>query len=137
MYVRKFLVGLTAVLLLLGGCKGKDSEVPDAEEEGEYVNAEDLIGGGETPPEKSLENQSGLIIESPVPVQVLVDGKKVGKTPITVDNLSAGEHEVVFLDPDEGRVTMTVHLGAGEYQKVHHAASPDASDARMGGNKKE
>lgn len=129
MRVRKYMVGLAAALLLGGGCKGKNSDVPDAEDE-EYENPELLMG--EAPPEKSLENQSGLIIESPSPVEVLVDGRKVGKTPITVDNLSAGEHEVVFLDPDEGRVTMTVHLGAGEYQKVHHAASPDASDARMG-----
>ena len=129
MRVRKYMVGLAAALLLCGGCKGKNSDVPDAEDE-EYENPELLMG--EAPPEKSLENQAGLIIESPKPVEVLVDGRKVGKTPITVDNLSAGEHEVVFLDPDEGRVTMTVHLGAGEYQKVHHASSPDASDARMG-----
>ena len=53
------------------------------------------------------------------------------KTPITVENLDSGSHEVVFAHPD-GPVTLTVELGEGEFKKVHHSQSPDASDARVG-----
>jgi hypothetical protein len=132
MHVRIWMAG-AALALLLAGCKGKGSDVPDGEggDDEDYVNPTLLMG--EPPPDRNLDNQAGLIIESPSPVEVLVDGKKVGKTPITVENLTSGEHEVVFLDPDEGRVTMTVNLSSGEYKRVHHASSPDASDARMGG----
>ena len=62
---------------------------------------------------------------------MLVDGVKKGKTPITVEKLDEGTHEVTFTDPDDP-VTLTVELGEGEFKKVHHSVSPDSSDARMG-----
>jgi hypothetical protein len=127
------LVCVLAPLLLLGCESGGGT--PDPQEPSEpYENP--LLEGGDTPPNTSMDKQSGLIIDSNRPTEVMVDGKKVGKTPITVENLTAGEHEVVFLDSDEGNVTMTVDLGEAEYKRVHHAHAPDASDARMGGTKK-
>ena len=79
-------------------------------------------------PEVDLANSCGLIIASTPSTEVLVNGKKVGKTPLEVDNLPAGTHEVTFLGPDGDNVTMTVELAEGQYQRVHHNVVPRARE---------
>ncbi|MBW2459235.1 MAG: PEGA domain-containing protein, partial [Deltaproteobacteria bacterium] len=74
---------------------------------------------------------SGIIITSDPSFEVMVDGKKVGKTPLTIENLPAGTHDVTFIDPEGGNATQTVELAEGEFKKAHYASSPDSSDARM------
>jgi hypothetical protein len=129
MNARKFMVGLVAAALLAASCGGKGN-VPDPKEPEEpYV---DPMLAGDPPENRSLAGLAGLIISSsPDGIDVLVDGVKKGKTPITVEKLDEGTHEVTFAEPDDP-VTLTVELGEGEFKKVHHSVSPDSSDARMG-----
>jgi hypothetical protein len=73
-----------------------------------------------------------IITSSPEGVEVMVDGSSVGQTPVTKEGLSSGEHEVSFVVAGDDKVTLTVSLEIGEFQKVHQSVSPDASDARLG-----
>jgi len=127
MIARKFMLALAAAAMLATGCGG--DKVPPKEPEEPYV---DPMLAGDPPENRSLEGQAGLIINSsPEGMEVTVDGEKRGKTPLTVEKLNSGTHEVVFADHD-GPVTLTVDLGEGEFKKVHHSHSPDSSDAHMG-----
>ena len=80
----------------------------------------------------ATEHVSGIDITSSPSMEVMVNGKKVGATPTTVDKLPEGTYEVTFIDEKNGNTTMVVDLGEGEFKRVHHSISPDASDARMG-----
>lgn len=132
MMSRKTVFALAAALLVVAGCKGSGGKSDPNEPDEPYTNP--LLEGGDEPPTTSMENQAGMIIQSsPSGMEVRVDGKSVGSTPVTVDNLSEGEHEVIYVDPKDGNVTYTIDLVSTEYKKVHHAQSPDASDAKMGG----
>jgi hypothetical protein len=133
MIARKTMWGIaTMVLVAAIGCGGSKTKANDPDEPAEpYTNP--LLEGGDEPPTTSMENQSGLILESSPPgMEVKVDGSSRGNTPVTVENLSEGDHEVVFVDPKEGDVTYTVYLPEAQYLKKHHAQSPNASDAKMG-----
>ena len=88
------------VLGVVVGCASKPPEVPSPE-------PEDVAPTLEVPPEKDLSNSSGVIVVSSPPTRIKVDGKDVGMSPVTVENLAAGEHEVTFEDA-EGDITMTV-----------------------------
>jgi len=128
MKVERMLVGLCVLALLGMGCAGKKREAATPErpstEEAEPVDA---------PPEQSFENLCGISVTSaPSGATILVDGKEVGQSPITVDKLSVGTYDVTFIYDFGERVTLTVELLAeGEYRNVHHAHAPDASDARL------
>jgi hypothetical protein len=116
---------LVAALLPATACK-KKNDVPEPQEP--YV---DPTLEGDPPPERTLKNLAGIIITSDPSFEVMVDGKSVGKTPLTVEHLPEGVHEVTFIDPEGGNATQTVELGEGEFKKAHYAASPNSSDARM------
>jgi hypothetical protein len=117
-----------AAACLLLGCGGKGK--------GPKANAptdDEPVLTAEPPPRKSLEGQAGLIItSSPEGVEVMVDGTSAGTTPVTKEGLSSGEHEVTFMFGGDDKVTLTVSLEIGEFQKVHQSVSPNASDARLG-----
>jgi len=104
----------------------KKENVPEPQEP--YVDPALTV---DPPPENNLKNSAGIIITSDPPMEVIVNGKKVGKAPLTVENLPAGEHEVTFIDPEGENATQTVELGEGEFKKAHYASSPDSSDAHM------
>ena len=74
----------------------------------------------------------GMKVFSLPPTQILVDGKAVGTSPVTVDNLKPGVHDVTFVDEDNGNVTLQVTLAEGEFQEVHHNLPPKATDVRGG-----
>ena len=116
---------LVAALLPVVACN-KKSEVPEPQEP--YV---DPTLEGDPPPNRSLKNKAGIIITSDPSFEVLVDGKPVGKTPLTVEHLPAGTHEVTFIDKEGGNATQMVELAEGEFKKAHYSTSPDSSDARM------
>lgn len=83
------------------------------------------------PPEpKSLK--AGLIITSSPSVDIQIDGKSIGKTPIEVNDLDPGTHDVTFMFDGDEKMTQTVTLGEGETQKLNQNVSPDSSDAIMG-----
>ena len=119
---------LLAAICFVAACSGRKN-VPDPSDPSEA----DPTLAQEPVPERSLENQAGLIItSSPEGVEVTVDGVSVGTTPVEKTGLATGEHDVTFLFEGEGKRTLTVSLGEGEFQKVHQTASVDSSDAIMG-----
>ena len=84
------------------------------------------------PPEVDQEDdqiyKAGMEIVSTPPTRILVDGKDVGKSPVKVEGLMPGSHDVTFVDEVNGNVTMAVELAEGEFRKVHHALPPKASE---------
>jgi hypothetical protein len=119
---------LFAAICFVAACSG-NKNVPDPKDPAEA----DPMLSQDPVPERSLENQAGLIItSSPAGVEVEVDGANVGTTPLEKTGLASGEHDVTFLFEGEGKRTLSVNLGEGEFQKVHQTASVDSSDAIMG-----
>jgi hypothetical protein len=115
----------TLVFLGLAACGNSEMPDPKTSDDGPTLDAE--------PEPTAKSEKGGLIISSSPPVEIEVDGKSVGKAPVTVEDLEAGVHSVRFLFEDDP-MSLDVEIGEGEYQKVHQAWSPDASDAIMGGN---
>jgi hypothetical protein len=124
MKAHTLLVALFAGTLALGCSKDKVPDPSEPRPTGPRLDAD------EDNPEKPLT--SGLIITASPNVEVLVDGKSYGTTPVTAEPLKPGAHDVTFMFEGDDRVTLPVDLGEGEYQKVHQAISPNASDARIG-----
>ena len=79
-------------------------------------------------PDQVVHKGSIEVQSSPAGLQVKVNGKVVGKTPVTIDNLAPGTHEVTYVDPQDGDVTMSVELGEGQYRVVRHNVAPSAVD---------
>ncbi|MDI1478813.1 PEGA domain-containing protein [Polyangium sp. y55x31] len=68
--------------------------------------------------EEVVEDSGTLDILSDPPQDVLLDGKPIGKTPLTNYRVKMGSHDVTFLDPAEGDRTMTVNVSPGDHQTV-------------------
>ena len=52
--------------------------------------------------------------------KVIVDGRERGVTPLTLDDIAVGQHEIV-LENDEGRVRRRVQIGEGETEVLTEA----------------
>jgi hypothetical protein len=59
-------------------------------------------------------------------MEVLLDGKPAGKTPVTLENLKPGSHDITYKDEANGNATYTVDLGEGEYKVQKHNVVPRA-----------
>lgn len=117
-------LALSSVLAV--GCNGK--QMPDPKEPSD--DDEPSLTADPLPEPKSLK--AGLIITSSPSVEIQIDGKSVGKTPVEVDDLEPGTHDVTFMFEGDEKMTQTVTLGEGETQKLNQNVSPDSSDAIMG-----
>jgi hypothetical protein len=74
-------------------------------------------------------DESGLLDILSVPdVDVEVDGKAVGKTPITAYKVKPGSHDITFLDDVTGNRTLTVIVQPGEAKTVKTDRPPRAVD---------
>lgn len=124
MKAHKVLAWLFASTLAFGCSNGKVPEPKEPEP------AEPTLEAMPEPEGKPLT--SGLIITASPPVEVMVDGKSYGTTPVTAEPLEPGAHDVTFMFEGDDRVTLPVELAEGEYRKVHQSLSPDSSDARIG-----
>ncbi len=112
-------LALPLLLGLLGAC-GPGGEVPPPKQPEPTLTQPE-----ETPPNKT--HLATLVIESsPAGMPVLLNGKPVGKTPATVENLDAGNYDVTYKDEANGDVTMPVALGEGEYRTIKHNVVPHA-----------
>ncbi len=121
------LSGLAVAGALVIGCSGDkkpDPKEPAIDDEPALVD--------DVPPPASLK--AGLIITSSPSVEIQIDGKSVGETPLEVNDLEPGSHDVTFLFEGDEKMTQTVNLGEGETKKLNQNVSPDSSDAIMGGN---
>ncbi|UQA56400.1 PEGA domain-containing protein [Polyangium aurulentum] len=99
--------------------------IPTTESEG--------FGGAE------VSDDSGTLdILSDRPTEVLLDGKPIGKTPITNYKAMPGPHDVTFVDEAGGNRTMSVTLNAGDHQTVKSDPAPAIKEAPAdeGGKKK-
>lgn len=124
-HTKRFGLLVAVAVTLVAGC-GKD-KVPEPKEP---TDEPMLDTPAPEPQGDSLEGKAGVIVtSSPAGVEILVDGKSVGTTPLTHEGLESGSHDVTFLFEGDGKMTLTVDLGPGEFKKVHQSVSPDASDA--------
>jgi len=119
---KPFVFSLVLVLLAAFniGCGGASQSAADAAsaEPKPPVTPEDPEQG-----EEPVEDSGTLDILSDPPQEVLLDGEKIGKTPLTNYRVKAGSHDVTFLDPTEGDRTMSVNVSPGDRQtvKLDHA----------------
>jgi hypothetical protein len=124
MHAKTVIRGMVWVFMAAGwlAACGKPPAVPEAPTDEADLEVVPIA------PEEDLSNSCGLIIASTPSTEVLVDGKSVGKTPITVEDLASGSHEVTFVGPGGDNVTMTVELAEGQYQRVQHNIVPTARE---------
>jgi hypothetical protein len=119
------------VLLACGPFLGCGKDMPDPKE----PKSDEPTLDGEEPLPEPKELKAGLIITSSPSIEIKIDGKSVGETPLDLNDLEPGEHDVTFMFKGDDRITQTVNLGEGETQKLNQNVSPDGSDAIMGGGK--
>ncbi|MSP25704.1 MAG: PEGA domain-containing protein [Myxococcales bacterium] len=120
---RVFSAGVVAAMALVvqGACTST-ADVPPAKEPVPTLSMPDEGG-------RPKVHKGAIVIESsPANLVALLNGKKVGNTPLTVDDLSAGNYDVTFKDEANGDVTMTVELAEGEYRTVRHNVVPRATE---------
>ena len=134
-------VGLVVAVLWLVGCADKTAGGADPKSPTVHVagaeGSDELEGDDDLPPRQDFAHSCGISVSSsPQGAVVVVDGKKVGKTPTTVDGLGTGAHDVTFVYESGERATLSVELAEGEYKNVHHSYTPNSSDAHILDNKK-
>lgn len=108
--------GTTAVIGVCGtlGCGGApQSEVKDPTAEPIATYTSEGFGQAE-----ASDDSSYLEILSDPPVDVLVDGKAAGRTPIKKFQVTPGSHDVTFDDDVGGPRTMSITVQPGDYQTV-------------------
>ncbi len=118
-------IGLSALLCASLGC-GKKGDLPPAENPSTSATTEEG-------PQPKADMSCGMKVFSSPPTQILVDGKAVGTSPVTVDHLKPGVHDVTFVDEDNGNVTLQVTRAEGQFQEVVHNLPPKATDIKGGG----
>lgn len=104
------LVGTISTL----GCGGA-SQVEAKDPTPEPIATYETEGFGRA---EASDDSSYLEILSDPAVDVLVDGKPAGKTPIKKIQVTPGSHDVTFDDDVGGPRTMSVVVNAGDYQTV-------------------
>ena len=114
---------MAALLCCSLGCGGKKGDLPP-------VQDPSTSGTGEEGPPPQADLSCGMQVASNPSTQILVDGKAVGASPVKVDKLKCGLHEVTFVDEDNGNVTLQVTLAEGEFRDVVHNLPPKATDVR-------
>ena len=123
-YTKLFIAGVAVASAFVIGC---NKDMPDP---AEPKNDEPTLDAPEPLPEPK-DLKAGLIITSSPSVEIKIDGKSVGKTPVEVDDLEPGEHDVTFMFKGDDKLTQTVYLSEGETKKLNQNVSPDGSDAIM------
>ena len=115
-------LALAATLSLAAcfACACAPADVPPPKEPDPVLDA---------PPDEHRRAQTWATLDissSPPGMPVMLNGKAIGKTPITIDKLPAGNYDVTYKDEANGDVTMPVELGEGEYRNVKHNVVPRA-----------
>lgn len=75
-------------------------------------------GGGPASPPTATSPGSLQVLSRPAGAQVILDGQVVGKTPLTIPNVSAGPHDVRLELPGFNRWATTVDVPAGKPARV-------------------
>jgi hypothetical protein len=104
---------LVATISTLGCGGASQVEAKDANPAPIATYTSEGFGTAET-----SDDSSYLEILSDPPVDVLVDGKPAGKTPIKKIQVTPGSHDVTFDDEVGGPRTMSIVVNAGDFQTV-------------------
>jgi hypothetical protein len=113
MLVRSFSVLAVAALAATAACAGPNADAQSA------VPLATAVPDDPPPPEEPAT----LDILAAPPVEVLVDGKPAGKTPVKGFKVKSGSHDVTFVD-ETGNRTMTVSVDPGEGKTVKSDRPP-------------
>jgi len=113
MIVRLSSVLAVAALCATAACGGPSADAQSA------VPLATAVPDDPPPPEEPAT----LDILSAPPVEVLVDGKPAGKTPVKGFKVKPGSHDVTFVD-ETGNRTMTVNLDPGDGKVVKSDRPP-------------
>ena len=70
------------------------------------------------PEEPQAAEYATLDILCDPPTNILLDGKLIGKSPLTAHKVAPGKYDVTFADEETGNRTMTVEVGPGEGKTV-------------------
>jgi hypothetical protein len=124
--VSRSLPGLVfAFALLTAACGGSQTDVQTST--------------GAPPPSDTTEGEEGneatedaalLDVIADQETEILLDGKKIGTTPISAYKVTPGTHDVTFVDERNGNRTMTVTIGAGEAKTVKSDLPPRIQEQR-------
>jgi hypothetical protein len=87
------------------------------------LNPDDLLKISVT---MEREKGSVKIFSSPIGANVTIDGKKAGETPLKVDSLTVGEHEICLASNDFVGVKQTVKVSVGITQNISVTLNPAA-----------
>lgn len=117
------LVASSLLASLLVACSGGTGNAPPREPEPTMAASEP-----EAPPAKAVW-ATIEVLSSPAGMEVLLDGKPVGKTPVTLDKVMPGSHDVTYKDAANGDATYTLEVGEGEYKTQKHNVVPRADRA--------
>ena len=83
-----------------------------------------IVSAAPEEPQAKIDDYGTLDILCEPPTPVLVDGKPVGKTPITNYKVAVGSHDVTFADEQGGNRTMTVKIEPGDHRTVKSDRPP-------------
>jgi hypothetical protein len=86
------------------------------------------------PPEEptTAEDVSFLEVLSGQPTEVKIDGKAVGKTPVSGYKVTAGQHEITFVFAEDNQQTITVTTEPNKGQTVKLDPVPNATGTMKG-----
>jgi hypothetical protein len=111
--ISRLVLVISIVSGLACGCGGASQEGP-----GPATPPSNAELGVDPETGEVVEDASYLDILSDPPTDVVFDGKPIGKTPIKNFKTTPGQHDVTFVDEDEGNRTMGVDVQPGDHETV-------------------
>lgn len=123
-------LALMAACIILGACGGAQTEPQPS---GQPAKVE--------PPSEPENTELGedaamLDIIAERETEILLDGKPIGKTPLSDYKVVPGSHDVTFVDEKNGNRTMSVSVGPNEAITVKSDAPPQIQEAPAEDDKK-
>jgi hypothetical protein len=115
--------------MLLPACGG-GSQSEEPPNTAPMATAAPEEGGG------SGEQSATLDVMSGQPTEIKLDGKPIGKTPISGYKIPPGTHDVTFVFSDKDTPTLSVTLGPGEAQTVKLDPPPQIREGAKPAEKK-
>jgi hypothetical protein len=115
------LSALLAACLIVGACGGSQTEAQTATPPPSSEVAEE-------DPAQANDDSAMLDIIAANETEILLDGKPIGKTPLSGYKVTPGRHDVTFVDDKNGNRTMSINVGPNEAQTVKSDASPQIQE---------